>query len=414
MGVLGSALLSQYAAREIDRKLEPEQFYFPSSRLIFLAIRKLLAAGSPIDYLTLKSQLIEDKALLDVGGDEYILQLAEFVPSPANSGHYASIVGRLAGMRSVYELGRRIGKDPKLAESDSMASELTKIARALNSSKETSPLTLREIRHETQRGDWVESGIDLIDCTSQAKGWRSGELSLIGAPTGGGKSQLAIRSMLNAGSNGQRAMYVTLADVDAAAIKRRMIRMQCGLFERDEEPEIWDDAVSYIESLNVEIFDYTTQSQFAAAERIVAEIETRHNVEPFDVVFVDYVGLLTSADSRQGKSFQASEQACNTLVAAARSLGVPFVCCTQISRNEEKEIMPMGGRHWMMACNKFLVVRKCQTKAQLATVPDHLRGIDGLALGGIMKSRDESEWPWKWMKWNKRWMRYDVLEDAEK
>jgi len=414
MGVLGSALLSRFAAREICRKLEPEMFYRPSSRKVFVGIRKLVGSGRPVDFLTLKSQLIEDGSLDEIGGEEYILQLAEFVPSPANSGHYAAIVGQLAAMRKVFRLGHEIGRNPELAGSDSMARELTNLARSLQASKELSPLTMREIRHDSEPGDWVESGIDLIDCTPPAPGWRSGQLSLIGAPTGGGKSQLAVKSLLKAAENGLRATYITLADIDASDIKRRMIRMKSGLFSREEEPEIWDDAVSAIERLNVEILDYTTQSQFAAAERVISEIETRHSVEPFDIVFIDYVGLLTSADSRQGKSFQASEQACNALVAAARTLAIPIIGCTQISRNEEKEIMPMGGRHWMMAANKFLVVRKCQTKAQLATVPDHLRGIDGLALGGIMKSRDEPEWPWKWMKWNKRWMRYDVLEEAEK
>ncbi|MBS3942551.1 MAG: replicative DNA helicase, partial [Actinobacteria bacterium] len=57
VSVLGAALLSRNAASEAVEVLEPEHFYRNAHRTVFEAIRDLLAAGEPIDTVTLTEWL---------------------------------------------------------------------------------------------------------------------------------------------------------------------------------------------------------------------------------------------------------------------------------------------------------------------------------------------------------------------
>ena len=81
MGVLGSMLLSKRMAEQISSTLQTEQFYRSAHQLIFNAMRQLVSVNKPIDFLTLKDELTARGQLADCGGEDYILQLAEFVPS---------------------------------------------------------------------------------------------------------------------------------------------------------------------------------------------------------------------------------------------------------------------------------------------------------------------------------------------
>ena len=92
MSVLGSMLLAQRAAEEIVTILSEDDFFRPAHQVIFRALRQLITSHKEIDIVTLRTELTERAMLNDVGGVDYLLQLAEYVPSAANSKYYAQIV----------------------------------------------------------------------------------------------------------------------------------------------------------------------------------------------------------------------------------------------------------------------------------------------------------------------------------
>ena len=65
-------------------------FSRPSHQLIFDAIRRVIELKGHPDFVTLIDVL--GLNLAEVGGENYLLQIAEYVPSPANSLYYAGIV----------------------------------------------------------------------------------------------------------------------------------------------------------------------------------------------------------------------------------------------------------------------------------------------------------------------------------
>ncbi|HWA83669.1 MAG TPA: replicative DNA helicase, partial [Fimbriimonadaceae bacterium] len=108
MSVLGSMILSDRAAEEIVTLLEDGDFYRPAHKEIFRAIRQLVNNSRPIDFVTLKDELIARDKLGQVGGLEYLMQIAEFVPSAANATYYAQVVLDKATLRRLENAGRDI------------------------------------------------------------------------------------------------------------------------------------------------------------------------------------------------------------------------------------------------------------------------------------------------------------------
>jgi replicative DNA helicase len=110
VSVLGAALLSRNAASEAVEVLEPEHFYRNAHRTVFEAIRDLLAAGEPIDTVTLTEWLARRDRLDEVGGPAALHDLTVAVPTAANAAYYARIVRDRALMRRLIDAGTEVAK----------------------------------------------------------------------------------------------------------------------------------------------------------------------------------------------------------------------------------------------------------------------------------------------------------------
>ncbi|MFA9431512.1 replicative DNA helicase [Egicoccus sp. AB-alg2] len=110
VSVLGAALLSRNAASEAIEVLEPEHFYRNAHRTVFEGIRDLLAAGEPIDTVTLTEWLARRDRLDEVGGPAALHDLTVAVPTAANAAFYARIVRERALLRRLIDAGTAVAK----------------------------------------------------------------------------------------------------------------------------------------------------------------------------------------------------------------------------------------------------------------------------------------------------------------
>ena len=108
MCALGSALLSERATDDLLTILEPRHYFRSGHRLIHKAIATIRARRGAIDFITVKEQLMASGNLADIGGDDYLIQIAEYTPSPANSGYYAKLVLDKATLRRLDDAGHQI------------------------------------------------------------------------------------------------------------------------------------------------------------------------------------------------------------------------------------------------------------------------------------------------------------------
>lgn len=106
--VLGAMLLSKDAISDVVEILRSADFYRPAHTAIFDTIVDMYGRGEPADAITVANSLNAADALQRIGGLPYLYTLISSVPTAANAGYYARIVGERAVLRRLVEAGTRI------------------------------------------------------------------------------------------------------------------------------------------------------------------------------------------------------------------------------------------------------------------------------------------------------------------
>ena len=99
--VLGAMLIDRSAVIAATEKLDAEDFYRDTHRLIFEAMVNLNRANKEVDVITLDEELRRMKKLEEAGGIQYILSLPNLVATAANIEYHVGIVAEKA-------LGRKL------------------------------------------------------------------------------------------------------------------------------------------------------------------------------------------------------------------------------------------------------------------------------------------------------------------
>ncbi|NLU84282.1 replicative DNA helicase [Rhodococcus sp. HNM0569] len=106
--VLGGMLLSKDAIADVLEVLRPGDFYRPAHQSVYDAILDLYSRGEPADPVTVSAELDRRGELRRVGGAPYLVTLTQTVPTAANAGYYAEIVGEKSILRRLVDAGTRI------------------------------------------------------------------------------------------------------------------------------------------------------------------------------------------------------------------------------------------------------------------------------------------------------------------
>ena len=171
--VLGGMLLSKDAIADCVEQLKGTDFYRPAHELIYDAILDLYGRGEPADAITVSEELTKRGDLSRVGGQAYLHQLIASVPTAANAGYSAQIVGERAVLRRLVEAGTRIVQ-LGYAQGGGDVEDIVNAAQA----EVYSVADKRGGEDYHRLGEVIEATVDEIEFASG----RSGEMT--GVPTG--------------------------------------------------------------------------------------------------------------------------------------------------------------------------------------------------------------------------------------
>lgn len=108
--VLGSILIDPEALFKIADKLTPDDFYKQAHGDIYEAMTHLFSEHEPVDMLSLANRLKEKGQLERIGGQTYLAQIAESVPTASHVAHYSNIVQKNATLRRLISASQEITK----------------------------------------------------------------------------------------------------------------------------------------------------------------------------------------------------------------------------------------------------------------------------------------------------------------
>jgi replicative DNA helicase len=101
--VLGAMLMDREAIGTAAQSLDPSCFYIEPHRRLFKAIMALYEKSVEVDPVTLSDQLAKDGGLEELGGLQFIYDIAGSVPTAANIEFHTQIVREKAMLRQLIE-----------------------------------------------------------------------------------------------------------------------------------------------------------------------------------------------------------------------------------------------------------------------------------------------------------------------
>jgi replicative DNA helicase len=199
--ILGAILLDPRAYTEAAEWLAADDFFFDSHRRIYRRVSEMVSADVAVDFVTLPEELARHGELETVGGRATITSLTDGLPRRASIAHYVQIVKEKAQLRGLIHAANAAirqaadGDKPTDIAGGLLETVLDVEAKAQQSHavtpREFMPEVLHELELQAQAGGLVglPTGLDPLDLVTG--GLRRGELVVVGAQPGGGKTALA-------------------------------------------------------------------------------------------------------------------------------------------------------------------------------------------------------------------------------
>ena len=349
---LGSMILDRETIGDVSLIAQPKDFYIDSHREIFTRLLALYEKGSAVDLVILKDDLTRTGVLEQVGGAEFLVSLAETVPSAANAEHYAGIVRDKSIQRSLIREATRIIREARSDPEDvdkllHKAEELIFGISGVDEERTTESIDSL-VKETMRRIDSLQDGspgritglsTGYRELDRKLDGLHPGELTIIAARPSMGKTSLALNIADNVGTRGGHGVYVFSCEMLRQQVAQNMLcanaringhSMKLG----DLSDAEWQELPLAADRLSrAPIFiDDTTGISIGGIRAKARRLLARHG--DIRLIIVDYLQLLTVDGKTENRQIEITKIS-QGLKQMSRELHVPVICLSQLNRSLE-------------------------------------------------------------------------------
>ena len=310
----------------------------------------LFTAGIRGDLLTLIDDLKKNGNLEKAGGIAYVSSLTDVVPTAANVGHYAEIVQDKSTRRNLISLSAEIKSESFDDTKDSrkiLEETEQKIFRLTDGNQTTKVYSMTDIMPQTiqmidtryknkSAFSGIPSGITELD--SMTSGFQNSEMIIIGARPSMGKTALALSMMQHIAIEreipcgffslemsglqiGQR-LVSQVARVSGKKIRNGMLKLEDFKKIQDAAGLVYNSPLYIVDVPNMQLLDIRAMAR---------RMKVNQKVE---IIFIDYIGLITS-ENPDAQMFEQQSAISKSLKSLARELDIPIVVLCQVARAAE-------------------------------------------------------------------------------
>ena len=353
---LGTVLLDANSFDLISAILEPDDFHEPRHRLIFSAMRSLAMNGAGINIISVNQMLQQEGVSEEAGGETYIYELGAEVGTSLHAESYALLVYRASEVRRLIALCARIiekGQQGDYEHSEELFDEAQQRILTLGSRKSRQAFTsfsdaiaeaLAKIQtaFETQsRVTGTNTGFTELD--EMTSGFQPGDLVILAARPGMGKTALALNMAFNAAMNQSTPCTVAVFSLEMPTIQlaTRILSSESLISSHNlktgmmEEYEI-DRLVETVERVkDISLFiDDTAGLSIMDCRSKCRRLANDDNIPPVGLVIIDYLQLMKGPPNSGNREQEISEISRN-LKTLAKELNTPVIALSQLNRGVE-------------------------------------------------------------------------------
>ena len=343
--VLGSLLIDPEAIYQVTDILKAKDFHLQGNRYIYEACLSLSRKGDSINQISVGQELERQGRLAEVGGAAILSYLIANTPTSVMIDSYASIVAELSVRRRLISLGGQIAAlgfegngttKEMLTKALGMLLELRPPSRRfLVRPKERADIALKSY---AERQDSKGEGLPFYfaDIDKRIGGMQAGELVIVGARPGIGKSTFLQQVALENAEKGAVVLFCS----DEMTVKQfndREIAIRSGIGVRHLIAGKYnDDEWKKIASGVAEIYNLPLYF-LGGMSLTTADIEAKGKevqVEAgLDLLVVDYIQLL--GDKHGANDNERVGNISQRLKQIAVDLNVPLLAASQLNREVE-------------------------------------------------------------------------------
>jgi replicative DNA helicase len=348
--VLGAVLMDGTALFAVAGMLTPTHFFRHAHGRIYAAMQAIAERGAPIEFVTLKDELLKRGELDECGGPAFLSSLPDGMPKASNIQHYAEIVREKAALRALIDAANNI-REAAYAASDDAREVMDDAERALITLAQDQagsdllfahaivPDTLGLIDQmaQTRRPvTGVSTGLTHLD--RYTRGLHPGNLIVLGGRPGEGKSALALQLALHVAQESPVAFFsmemnreeiTTRALAQLARIDHHL--MMQGRLSSDELGAVMR-AGQRLQELPIAFDDTSALTPFQIRSK-AKQMQSRHGL---GFVVVDYLQLLQRPRHAHSREEAVAENTWSLKVLAGE-LKVPVLALSQLNRSSAKE-----------------------------------------------------------------------------
>jgi replicative DNA helicase len=345
--VLGGLMIDATAWPRIAAHIAADDFYRSDHRIIFAAIAKLQDGGNAIDTTTVADFLDRHGKLKDVGGLAYIGTLSRDTPTAANIEEYAAAVRERSSLRRLKIIGDEIAAaaasisgqtaEELAARAQEQLQGLQSRARTCKGLIDSRQILAELVEDLDARSDGSYTGlrIGLSDFDELSFGLEAGDLVVIGARPGVGKTALAISIASIVSQNLRTAVFS--AEMPSQQLMRRCVALQTEISQgRLRRPEQLTDndwsKIANVPEANAGRKLSIDDTPAPTLTHIRAETLALKSRESLGLVLVDYVQLVRGLGANR---YEQLRDVSYGMKALAKELAVPIIVLAQLNREVE-------------------------------------------------------------------------------
>jgi replicative DNA helicase len=333
---------AEHLSATLARGVKADHFTDPACRTIFATACDLLRARRPVAVETVASYLQDTGEIDRIGG---FAMFTDRTRTPATSLCLGADLDRLRdsfALRIVADHSRAVLEIAEASNAGDLAGRLDQILPHLRAAQEAgAPTVARDLAHvaEAAAADLEVEGV--LGLAGPFPSWdrvagalRPGELCVLAARPGIGKTSLALQHVAAAMQAGKQAVVFSL-EMTGEELCQRLARQRCGAAAGREVLARWIRKHLAGER-HLQIYD-------GAAGASLAQIESRsrlHAAGPrgLALIVVDYLQLVAPpADLRRENRERQVATISRALKLLALELRTPLLLAAQLNRESEKE-----------------------------------------------------------------------------
>lgn len=332
--VIGAVLQDSTCLRLLDQ-LRPEDFTCPEYSEIWNAVSRLNAKRENVDMQTVFSELGQ---LGEIITPAVLLDAIRYTPTTANADSYAKIVREKSRKREVKQLCENAIAMLAEADADVVVDTALDGMRGMLGGG-NNRISFGEIASRTYdmlaavaKGEIKSIPTPLLDLNYYMNGGlRKGEVTVLAAYTGQGKSALALEIARNAARKGFRSLLVS-REMGPEQYGMRAFSSISGIGVDEMwnaaklQPDQWvalADAMNEMQSLPIEVTD-----RVATVEDVRREVRRMKSI---DLLVIDYLQILRTREKFPNDNSRVSHIS-RIIKEIALDMQIPVLLLSQFSR----------------------------------------------------------------------------------